>query len=387
LMVSGGIAGGCAVPGIMATRTLKEPKERLVTILVAPLMNCGAKMPVYALLIGAFFAEKQARMMLVLTLISWFMALMAGRIIRSTVLKGPSAPFVLELPPYRLPTVRGLLIHTWERTWMYLKKAGTVILAVSIVLWAAMTFPSLPKEQSEVFKQREQKLAEAFLKDPKVAPLFKSEEDIDQFEKFRTGMAARESQGAAINPALVELAKALEESGGGTGQARSGAISASDLAKTYAAFIEQKREIEGEKLSAQLQNTIGGRIGTALETVFKPLGFDWRTNVALLGGFAAKEVVVATLGTAYSLGEVKSDATESLPDKLKKEPGWNPLTAFTLILFVMLYNPCLTTLVVIKKESGKWRWTLFAMAYTTILAYCVALIVHSVGTSLGMGLT
>ncbi len=196
LMVSGGIAGGCAVPGIMATRTLKEPKERLVTILVAPLMNCGAKMPVYALLIGAFFAEKQARMMLLLTLISWFMALMAGRIIRSTVLKGPSAPFVLELPPYRLPTLRGLLIHTWERTWMYIKKAGTVILAVSILLWAAMTFPSLPEEKSQVFEQREQKLTEAFLRDPQIAPLFKSEEDIERFEKFRTDMAAGKIRGS-----------------------------------------------------------------------------------------------------------------------------------------------------------------------------------------------
>jgi len=384
LMVSGGIAGGCAVPGIMATRTLKEPKERLVTILVAPLMNCGAKMPVYALLIGAFFAEKQARMMLLLTLISWFMALMAGRIIRSTVLKGPSAPFVLELPPYRLPTVRGLLIHTWERTWMYLKKAGTVILAVSIVLWATMTFPSLPKEKSEVFEQREQKLTEEFLKNPHIAPLFKSETDIEQFEKFRGDMAAGKSVETGVNPALIEIAQRLTKKNGADKRA-SGRISQDDPAQSYAIFMEQKRAIESEKLSTQLQNTIGGRIGMALETVFKPIGFDWRTNVALLGGFAAKEVVVATLGTAYSLGEVKAQATESLSDKLKREPGWNPLMAFTLIMFVMLYNPCLTTLVVIKKESGKWRWTLFAMAYTTILAYCVALTVHLVGSFLGIG--
>ena len=385
LMVSGGIAGGCAVPGIMATRTLKEPKERLVTILVAPLMNCGAKMPVYALLIGAFFAEKQARMMLLLTLISWFMALMAGRIIRSTVLKGPSAPFVLELPPYRLPTVRGLLIHTWERTWMYLKKAGTVILAVSIVLWATMTFPSLPKEKSEVFEQREQKLTEEFLKNPQIAPLFKSETDIEQFEKFRGDMAAGKSVETGVNPALIEIAQRLKENHSAHEQAQSARIAQDNPAQSYATFMQQKRAIESEKLSAQLQNTIGGRIGMALETVFKPIGFDWRTNVALLGGFAAKEVVVATLGTAYSLGEVKAQATESLSDKLKREPGWNPLMAFTLIMFVMLYNPCLTTLVVIKKESGKWRWTLFAMAYTTILAYCVALTVHLVGSFLGIG--
>ena len=390
LMVSGGIAGGCAVPGIMATRTLKEPKERLVTILVAPLMNCGAKMPVYALLIGAFFADKQARMMLLLTVISWVMALTAGKIIRSTVLKGPSAPFVLELPPYRTPTLRGLLIHTWERTWMYLKKAGTVILAVSIVLWATMTFPSLPKEKTQAYEEREQKLVADFLSNPSVAPVFKSETDIEEFEKVRAEVAAGKSDAVATqNPALLELIRSLGRSNAtdAVAPASSGPAGSKSLAEVYAAFSRQKKAIEGEKLSAQLQNTVGGRIGTALETVFRPMGFDWRTNVALLGGFAAKEVVVATLGTAYSLGEVKSEAAESLTEKLQKEPGWNPLVAFTLILFVMLYNPCLTTLVVIKKESGKWRWTLFAMVYTTVLAYCVALVVHSVGSFFGLGVT
>ena len=153
LMVAGGIAGGCAVPGIMATRTMKEPKERLVTILVAPLMNCGAKLPVYALLIGAFFPGDRASIMFLLTIISWIMVLLAGRAIRSTVLSGPSAPFVLELPPYRVPTFQGLVIHTWERTWMYLKKAGTVILAVSILIWVLMTFPGLPPNKRRSLKR------------------------------------------------------------------------------------------------------------------------------------------------------------------------------------------------------------------------------------------
>jgi len=387
LMVSGGIAGGCAVPGIMATRTLKEPKERLVTILVAPLMNCGAKLPVYALLIGAFFADKQARMMLVLTVISWMMVLVAGRIMRSTVLKGPSAPFVLELPPYRIPTLKGLLIHTWERTWMFVKKAGTILLAVSIVLWAMMTFPSLPKEEAELFEQKEQKLTTAFLSHPVVTPFFQTEENVEQFEKIREDLAAGKSAVAQIDPALVELATVLKQDSDSNAPRpeRSKSIGNRPLVETYATYIKEKGAIEGEKRSAQLQNAIGGRIGIALETVFRPIGFDWRTNVALLGGFAAKEVVVATLGTAYSLGEVKPDASESLSEKLKKEPSWNPLMAFTLILFVMLYNPCIATLAVIKKESGKWRWVFFAMAYTTVLAYCVALIVHSVGTFFGLG--
>ncbi len=115
------------------------------------------------------------------------------------------------------------------------------------------------------------------------------------------------------------------------------------------------------------------------------MGFDWRTNVALVGGFAAKEVVVSTLGTAYSLGEVNRKEALSLAERLKSEPGWNPLLAFSLIIFVMLYNPCFTTLVVIGRESGKWRWSLFAMVYTTSLAYFMAFLVHWIGSLLKLG--
>ncbi len=184
LMVSGGIAGGCAVPGIMATRTMKEPKERLVTILVAPLMNCGAKLPVYALLIGAFFSGDRASIMFLLTLISWAMALIAAKAIRSTVLSGPSAPFVLELPPYRIPTLQGLLIHTWERTWMYVKKAGTVILAVSVLFWALMTFPELPLEIQQGFQKKQENLNSEFVKNTGSISVIQTSKDLENFEKF-----------------------------------------------------------------------------------------------------------------------------------------------------------------------------------------------------------
>ena len=386
LMVAGGIAGGCAVPGIMATRTMREPKERLVTILVTPLMNCGAKLPVYALLIGAFFPDHKVRVMFILTLISWAMVLTAGKVIRSTVLAGPAAPFVLELPPYRVPTLRGLLIHTWERTWMFIKKAGTILLAVSVVLWAMMSFPPLPEEMAKPFEDKEASLTAAFLADPVAAPVFRSESDLEAFEKFRKGFDGRKSaELKKQNPAFFEIALALGERETAVDDNASLSASTIQLAEAYSEYCKEKNTLEGEKQSARLRNTIGGRIGVALESIFSPMGFDWRTNVALLGGFAAKEVIVATLGTAYSLVEVEPEKTESLSEKLRKDPHWNPLSAFTLLLFVMLYNPCVATLVTIRKESGKWRWTLFAMAYTTILAYAVALAVHSVGTLLKIG--
>ncbi|MDA8405377.1 MAG: ferrous iron transport protein B, partial [Deltaproteobacteria bacterium] len=249
LMVAGGIAGGCAVPGIMATRTMKEPKERLVTILVAPLMNCGAKLPVYALLIGAFFPGNRAAIMFLLTLISWMMVLLAGRTIRSTVLSGPSAPFVLELPPYRIPTFQGLFIHTWERTWMYLKKAGTVILAVSIIIWALMTFPALSSEQKAFFEQKQDKLTSSFLSDPAVSPVLKNQQDLNNFE----GSQSAETRDAK-QPSTPFTLK-------------------------YTEYKEEKLRLENEEQSAKLRGTVAGRVGAGMVWVFKPIGFDWKTNV------------------------------------------------------------------------------------------------------------
>ena len=306
-IVGGGISGGCAVPGVMAARTLNDHKARLATILTVPLMNCGAKLPVYALLIAAFFADKQADMMFALTIISWGLALIAARVLRWTVLKGESAPFVMELPPYRLPTFKGLLIHMWERTWLYIKKAGTVILGISILIWALMTFPGLPDDQTA-------------------------------------------SWDARIEAASTE---------------------------------EARTTLEQEKAEAELEHSIAGRIGQGLSIITEPLGFDWRTNVALVGGFAAKEVIVSTLGTAYSLGDVDPEETESLSERLNKNPGWNPLAAFALMIFVMVYAPCFVTVVVMAREAS-WRWALFSVAYTTALAYVLALGIYQGGRLLGL---
>lgn len=237
------------------------------------------------------------------------LALVAARILRWTVLKGETAPFVMELPPYRTPTLRGLCIHTGERTWQYIKKAGTVILGISILMWAMMTFPGLPQEQ------------------------------VTQWE-------------SKIQAAQTE---------------------------------EAKGDLEMQMAQAALANSVAGRIGNGLTVITSPLGFDWRTNVALVGGFAAKEVVVATLGTAYSLGEVDPEDTSSLAERLAKEPGWDPLMAFALMIFVMVYAPCFVTVAVIRREAGGWKWAIFAVVYTTIAGYVLALIVYQGGKLLGLG--
>ncbi|MDD2462994.1 MAG: ferrous iron transport protein B [Desulfobulbus sp.] len=314
-IVSGGIAGGCAVPGVMATRTLRSPKERMATLLTVPFMNCGAKLPVLTLLIGAFFSAHQARYMFLATLAAWIVALCAAKLLRMTVLKGESTPFVMELPPYRFPTIKGLFIHTWERTWQYMKKAGTVILGISILIWAMMTYPGLSNEQTAQFEHRRQ--------------------------QAETTYAAGSE----------ELTKAVQA-------------------------------IEGDKAMERLRHSMGGRIGIAVEAVSRYAGIDWRTNIALIGGFAAKEVIISTLGTAYSLGEVTSDETTSLSDRLAKDPDWNPVKALAVMVFIMFYAPCFVTVVCIAKEAGSWKWAAFSMAFNTIFAFAIAVAVYQIGALL-----
>lgn len=251
-IVSGGIAGGCAVPGVMATRTLRSPKERMATLLTVPFMNCGAKVPVLVLLIGAFFAEHKALYMFLFTLLAWFVALVAAKFLRMTVLKGEATPFVMELPPYRFPTLRGLLIHTWERTWQYIKKAGTVILGISILLWALMTFPGIPEPTLVQFEAEKTQVTASFAKQPEL-----------------------------LEAELLRISK--------------------------------------EESAAGLKNSIAGKIGSFFEPISSLAGFDWRTNIAMLGGFAAKEVIISTLGTVYSMGEVDADEAGSLGERLVKD--------------------------------------------------------------------
>jgi ferrous iron transport protein B len=331
-IVSGGIAGGCAVPGIMATRTLKSRRERLATLLTVPFMNCGAKLPVFALLVAAFFAKHEALVMFVLTLVSWAGALLVARLLRSTVVKGEATPFVMKLPPYHLPTFKGLLIHTGERTWQYIRKAGTVILGISVLLWVLMSFPESP-----VPVQR-------------------------QFESERHTLQA-------VSPAAV-----LEI------EAHDGASTLSPAAQSLQTAMAR---VDAREAEAALHYSLAGRFGRALEPLSQLAGFDWRTNIALVGGFAAKEVVVSTLGTAYAMGAVDPEGTGSLAGKLASAPGWRPLTAISLMAFIMFYAPCFVSVVCIAREAGSWKWAVFSVIFNTALAFLLAVGLYQAGSLVG----
>ncbi len=330
-IISGGIAGGCAVPGVMAARTLRSPKERMATLLTVPFMNCGAKLPVIALLIGAFFPSHNALYMFLATLIAWIFALLAAKFLRMTILRGESTPFVMELPPYRFPTAKGIFIHTWERTWQYIKKAGTIILGISIILWAMMTYPGLPDSENQRFDQMRQSIEASF--SPETLLEVRSE--------------------------TIESQKAHQLS-------------------------RELSLIESRQAAATLENSIAGRVGKSLESITRFAGFDWRTNIALIGGFAAKEVIISTLGTAYSLGEVDPDESSSLKSRLRNDANWNPIVALGVLVFIMFYAPCFVTLVCIARETQSWRWAAFSMGFNTVIAFTLAVLLYRAGGAFGI---
>jgi ferrous iron transport protein B len=295
-------------------------------------MNCGAKLPVLALLIGAFFNEHKALYMFLFTMLSWVVALFAAKLLRSTVLKGDPTPFIMELPPYRYPTIRGLLIHTWERTYQYIKKAGTVILGISILLWALMTFPGLDSERSKSFDQQRQKIVLSF-----------PQETVTELEK----------KAEPLSEDAISLAKELST-------------------------------LNNVKAEETLRFSIAGRIGGAMESVTRFAGFDWRTDIAILGGFAAKEVIVSTLGTAYSMGKVDIDKSTSLGQRLKNDSHWNRVVAVAALVFIMFYAPCFITVVCIAKESS-WNWAFFSITFNTVFAFLAAVAIYQVGMFFQLG--
>jgi ferrous iron transport protein B len=310
------IGFGCSIPAIMATRSLENRRDRLTTMMVIPLMSCGARLPIYSLIIPAFFPQAwRAPMLWLIYSIGIILAVITAKILRVSILKGESVPLVMELPPYRMPTLKSVLLHMWERGWLYLKKAGTVILGISILLWAMTSYPGLPEGE---------KL---------------------RFEQQRNAVTAENT--------------------------------------TQEQKDERMASIDNNEAEAAIENSIMGSIGRGLEPLLKPMGFDWRIGTALIGGLAAKEVVVSQLGIVYSVGEADEES-ESLREKLTR--SYSPLIGFAIMLFTLISAPCMATFAVTWKESGSLRWALLQFGGLTLLAYLITIIVYQAGALFGIGL-
>ncbi|MEA2015121.1 MAG: ferrous iron transport protein B [Actinomycetota bacterium] len=305
------IGFGCTIPSYMGSRILENKKDRLITMHVNTFMSCGARLPVYILLAGAFFPQIAGNVIFSIYVIGIVMAILLAKLLRVTRFKGESSPFVMELPPYRVPTLKGVLLHTWERTWLYLKKAGTVILAISILMWILFTFPMIGENYSKDY-------------DAEVASLEQS----------------------------LESNEIIEEE--------------------YEEGIIKTEAMMGAE---QLAYSAAGRIGRFIEPVFEPLGFDWKLAIASISGIAAKEVVVSTMGTLYSIQEADEE-TESLRENIASE--YNPLIGYNFMLFTLLYFPCMAGMAVFRREAG-WKEMLFQIGYTLLLAWVVSFVVFQIG--------
>ena len=278
---------GCNVPAVMATRTIENRRSRLITILVLPFMSCSARLPIYIMIIGTFFAVKyQSLIMITLYVTGIILAVIMSRIFSKWLIKGDDTPFVMELPPYRFPTLKAITRHTWEKGKQYLKKMGGIILVASLIVWALGYFPH--------------------------------DNNLDR--------------------------------------------------------------------QTQQEHSYIGQIGKVVEPIFRPQGFDWKLDVSLMAGIGAKEIVASTMGVLYADDESVADDNEADSEKYNKlyvkmtNNGITPLIAFSYLLFVLIYFPCIATIAAIKSETGSWKWAMFAALYTTLLAWIVSAVFYQTGS-------
>ncbi|MBQ9394745.1 MAG: ferrous iron transport protein B [Proteobacteria bacterium] len=354
---------GCSIPGLMATRTIAGEKERLTTMYILPLMSCGARLPIWLLLVPVFFPEAwQAPAMMGIYLVGIIVALIAAMCLRKTIFKGQEEPFVMELPPYRLPTFRAAMTHMLERAWLYLKKAGTIILAVSIILWALAVWHPGDYDEDKIAADAMATVEAQYGEQIKsVSPL--------AFDKFM------EEAEAAVEAA--EEAEEAEEDNAEEGKADEAKPEDDEAAKLFAVQEEAVSLKNGIIAEADLESSAIGRIGHFIEPVLRPMGFDWKIGTAIIGAFAAKEVFVAQMGIVYKLGETDEES-ETLRDTLRET--YPMRVGIALMLWLLISAPCMATFAVMKRESGSWKHAIAQFVGLTVIAYILATIVNLVGS-------
>ena len=390
---------GCSVPGIMATRTIAGEKQRLTTMFVIPFMSCGARVPIWLLLVPIFFAPQfQGAAMMGIYLLGIIVALVVALCLRKTVFKGEEEPFVMEMPPYRMPTFRAIITHMWERAWLYLKKAGTIILLLSIILWGASTFPRLEDTPEDKLAQYEEFAMTQAKAEDENGEMFaawdavkKAHEGDEEFDLAEADSKLDELIKAEIEKQGLnedDDAKKIEELTESLKTANPALVPEKDQLDTAKEFQTLVTNNMSEK---QLENSVMGTIGRAIEPVFRPLGFDWKISTAVLGALAAKEVFVSQMGIVYSLGdEVDAEAeidaetgksedegANSLRQRIRSQ--YSTLTGICLIIFMLLTSPCIASLAVAKRESNSWKFALAQFFGMFAIAWILAALVNLIG--------
>lgn len=338
----------CAIPGIMATRTIESPKDRLVTILVAPLMSCSARLPVYTLLIAACipnttvfgFLKLTGLTMLSMYLLGIIVALLMAWLFKKTLLKGETPMLIMELPPYKRPLFRVVVRHMWDRSRLFLRRAGTVILGINILLWFLATYPH-NKQITQDFAARRAAI---------------------------TQPAQQISTASVPSPQPSTL-------------------------NTPPSTLDTLAALDNEEAGAKLRQSFAGRLGRAIEPVIAPLGFDWKMGIGIISSFAAREVFVSTMSTVYNVG--KAEKNESSMNSLAKtlqaqkrsngSPVYTPLIAVTLMVFYVFALQCVSTVAIVRRETNSWKWPFFQWIYMGVLAWTFAFLTFHIGRMLGWG--
>ena len=385
---------GCSVPSVMGARILDNYKDRMVTILITPFMSCSARLPVYTLFAAAFFPPEWAGTVVFgVYALGIVFGIVFAKIFRKYLFAGEAEPFVMELPPYHLPTLKATLTHMFERGIMYLKKAGTFILAASILVWFITTYP-MDVEYSKDYDALHDQVAQTYeMKDAETLAHFgiATDEQKDQVNEIVENMKSTVADATTQAEDAGEAAPEIEVEDDSEAPELFNDIKeqneqlfpvAWSMYKNSVNLDDENQKIDKEKNSEKLEQSYAAMFGKAINPVLKPLGFDWKIGVSLVAGLAAKEVVVSTLGTIYAVGG-DTDHPQALTDYLQNDPHFTPLIALTLMLFILIYPPCIAALAVIKRETGSWKWMLFMFCYENAFAWIACFIFYNIGLALG----
>ena len=403
-MILGGVVlGGCSVPAVMATKGIPDEKSKLATILTLPMLNCQAKLPLYFLLIGIYFNEtvrlpllgevnQQSIVIVFIQTISLLFVLPLAKILSMTVLRHKeTAPFIMEMPPYHIPSVRGVLGRAIERIWLYIRKITTVVAAVAVVLFVLLQFPGLTPERRAHYEAEKDRAVRAFLgkaEGKRLGAGLRTEKDVLDLILFQQGYrellksgASAESRKAygAKNPDFFEILQNKKDP------------EAKELERALKKLLTFRTNTLTAIRRERIDNSLLGKIGRALEPASRYAGFNWRVNVAVLSTLAAKENSVSTLGALYikepgeGEGEGGERNTDTLEQRMKRQEGdLTPLHAMALMLFMVLCPPCLPTIMAIRVQTGSTGWMLFAFFVPLILGLLAAVLVFSGGSALGL---
>ncbi len=337
----------CAIPALMGTRVIENRRDRLATIMVLPLMSCSARLPVYTLVIATFFAGSawlQGGVLLAMYGLGTLAAFGMAWVFKRTLLKGPAPAFILEMPPYRLPNWKVVLTTVGQRCWAFVKRAGTLIFAFSVIMWAATHYPK-PATYSRDFGAETSVLEER-----------------------------KELQGKELPAGSVEVLEGDDDA------AKKALMQANRAAAGYGQTTDAISDLQNAQGQEVMEHSVAGRVGKFIAPVFRPLGYDWKLSIGVTGAFFAREIVISTLGIVYSVGEADE---ESQPLKERIRESYSALVGVSLMVFVVFCMQCLPTLVVVRRETNSWGWPVLMFTYMTVLAWVMAFVTYQGGLLLG----